>query len=64
MAASCCMVTLMVSLPPFGKSVDVGVDCKEITEEYRPIHLDEVLKYMSKRDSKVVDHHGMKDEED
>lgn len=49
------------SLPPFGKSVDVGVDCKEITSEYRPIHLDEVIKYMSKREGQVVDHHGMKD---
>jgi calcineurin-like phosphoesterase family protein len=51
------------SLPPFGKSVDVGVDCTEITTEYRPIHLDEVLDYMSKRDFKAVDHHGMKDED-
>lgn len=48
------------SLPPFGKSVDIGVDCKEITKEYRPIHLDEVLKYMSKREGEVVDHHGAK----
>ena len=24
------------SLPPHGKSVDVGVDCSEISEEYRP----------------------------
>jgi calcineurin-like phosphoesterase family protein len=47
------------SLPPHGLSVDVGVDCKEITHEYRPIHLDEVLKYMSKREAVVVDHHGM-----
>jgi Predicted phosphoesterase or phosphohydrolase len=45
------------SLPPFGKSVDVGVDCKEITHEYRPIHLDEVVAYMSKRQGEVVDHH-------
>jgi len=52
------------SLPPFGKSVDVGVDCKEITEEYRPIHLDEVIKYMEKRTGEVVDHHGKKDDED
>ncbi len=51
------------SLPPYGKSVDVGVDCKEITPEYRPIHLDEVLKYMSKRETPVVDHHGMREEE-
>lgn len=49
------------SLPPFGKSVDVGVDCKEITSEYRPIHVDEVLKYMDKRDVSVVDHHGDKE---
>lgn len=48
------------SLPPFGKSVDVGVDCKEITSEYRPIHIDEVIKYMSKRQGEVVDHHGRK----
>lgn len=47
------------SLPPYGKSVDVGVDCKEITPEYRPIHLDEVLAYMANRQSEVVDHHGM-----
>lgn len=46
------------SLPPFGKSVDAGVDCKEITHEYRPVHMDEVLKYMSNRDQPVVDHHG------
>ena len=51
------------SLPPYGKSVDVGVDSKEITSEYRPIHLDEVLKYMSKRETPVVDHHGMREEE-
>jgi calcineurin-like phosphoesterase family protein len=46
------------SLPPHGLSVDVGVDCKEITPEYRPIHLDEVLDYMSKRTFAKVDHHG------
>lgn len=50
------------SLPPLGLSVDVGVDCKEITPEYRPIHLDEVLKYMSGREVSVVDHHGMQEE--
>lgn len=51
------------SLPPHGLSVDVGVDSKEITPEYRPIHLDEVLKYMSKRQQVVVDHHGTREEE-
>jgi calcineurin-like phosphoesterase family protein len=45
-----------------GKSVDVGVDCKEITHEYRPIHIDEVITYMSKRKQVVVDHHGERDE--
>jgi calcineurin-like phosphoesterase family protein len=45
------------SLPPFGKSVDVGVDCKEITSEYRPIHVDEVISYMSKKSFQAVDHH-------
>lgn len=45
------------SLPPFGKSVDVGVDCKEITSDYRPVSLDEVLAYMSKREFVAVDHH-------
>ena len=48
------------SLPPFGKSVDVGVDCKEITSDYRPVSLDEVIKYMEKREFIAVDHHGMK----
>lgn len=45
------------SLPPFGKSVDVGVDSKEITSEYRPVSIDEVIKYMAKKDAPVVDHH-------
>lgn len=51
------------TLPPFGKSVDVGVDCKEITNEYRPIHLDEVIRYMDNRVGEVVDHHGQKEKE-
>lgn len=45
------------SLPPHGLSVDVGVDCKEITPDYRPIHIDEVVSYMAKRVPQVVDHH-------
>lgn len=62
------------SLPPHGLSVDVGVDCKEIVcaagvegqkvpSEYRPIHLTEVLDYMSKRKQVVVDHHGNRGED-
>jgi len=49
------------SLPPHGLSVDIGVDCKEITDEYRPIHLDEIIQYMSKRTPVVVDHHEMRE---
>ena len=48
------------SLPPHGKSVDVGVDCKEITSEYRPIYLGEVLDYMKDRTPAHVDYHGSK----
>lgn len=46
------------TLPPHGLSVDVGVDCKEITDEYRPIHIDEIMTYMSKREPQLIDHHG------
>jgi calcineurin-like phosphoesterase family protein len=46
------------SLPPHGRSVDVGVDCKEITAEYRPVSVDEVVQYMSTRQFEAVDHHG------
>lgn len=46
------------SLPPWGKSMDVGVDSKEISPEYRPYSLSEVMSYMAKRDVKKVDHHG------
>lgn len=48
------------SLPPHGRSVDIGVDCKEITSEYRPISFKEVLKYMEKKEIAVLDHHGRK----
>jgi calcineurin-like phosphoesterase family protein len=46
------------SLPPLGKSVDVGVDDKNITDEYRPVSLDEVLRFMSKRESHTKHHDG------
>lgn len=36
-------------LAPSGRSVDVGVDSKEITRDYRPVSLEEVLAYMSTR---------------
>lgn len=38
------------TLPAHGKSVDVGVDCKEITSEYRPIHIDEIIEFMEDRE--------------
>jgi hypothetical protein len=39
------------SLPPFGKSVDVGIDSEWITGKYegRPFHLDEILEFMKDR---------------
>lgn len=45
------------SLPPMGKTVDVGVDAKFITSEYRPISFDEVNEFMKNRTNEVVDHH-------
>ncbi len=49
------------SLDPYGLSLDVGVDCKEITSEYRPISFVEIMEYMSKRKVAVVDHHRPRD---
>jgi calcineurin-like phosphoesterase family protein len=42
---------------PYGKSIDVGVDSKVITNEYRPISFDEMKEFMDKIEIKVVDHH-------
>lgn len=50
------------SLPPHGKSVDVGVDSKCITEEYRPVSFDEVKEFMDKQKFEPVDHHGKMDD--
>lgn len=46
------------SLPPWGKSVDVGIDSKEVSPEYRPYSLTEILTYMKPRGFRKVDHHG------
>lgn len=43
-------------LKPWGKSVDVGVDDKHITDEYRPYSMDEVLAFMDARE-KHSNHH-------
>ena len=45
------------SLPPHGKSVDVGVDDKNITDEYRPYSFEEIRQFMRKQEQEVVDHH-------
>lgn len=37
------------TLPPYGKSVDVGVDAKFITEEYRPVSIDEINEFMKNK---------------
>lgn len=49
------------SLPPFGKSVDVGVDAKFIHDEYRPTEFSELKRFMDKQEFQKVDHHGMED---
>lgn len=40
-----------------GKIIDVGVDDKRITEEYRPISIEEIIHYMKNVEDKPVDHH-------
>ncbi|MCB0745233.1 MAG: hypothetical protein KDC67_15095, partial [Ignavibacteriae bacterium] len=47
------------SLPPMGKSVDVGVDAPYITgqAEYRPFSFEEIEKKKKNRGSHEVDHH-------
>lgn len=45
------------SLPPHHKSLDVGVDSKEITPEYRPYAFEEVKRFMQSRVAEPVDHH-------
>ena len=46
------------SLPPYGRSVDVGVDSTYITDEYRPVSFEEVKRFMQTRESVNVDHHN------
>lgn len=43
---------------PLGKSMDVGIDnAYKIFGEYRPFHIDEVLKILNKREIHFLDHH-------
>lgn len=53
------------SLPPHGKSVDVGVDAKFVlgTAPYRPLEFSEIKSFMDKQSFQSVDHHGEKDDE-
>lgn len=44
---------------PYGKSMDVGIDsAKRVFGEYRPFHIDEILKIMDKRETYMPDHHN------
>ena len=45
-------------LAPRGRSVDVGVDDKNITHEYRPVSVDEVLAFMEGRTRHTNHHDG------
>lgn len=52
------------SLPPYGKSVDVGVDSTSILKgrtEYRPYSFAEVAKFMDTRSIEVADQHGIRE---
>lgn len=47
------------SIPEFGKSMDVGIDCaRRILKDYRPFSIEEVINILSKRDIEFVDHHS------
>lgn len=48
-------------LKPRGRSVDVGVDDKHITDEYRPVSMGEVLAFMEGR-QRHTNHHDEHDE--
>lgn len=47
-------------LKPRGRSVDVGVDDKNITDEYRPVSMTEVLTFMEGR-TRHTNHHDEHD---
>lgn len=44
------------SLPPHGRSMDVGVD----TNVYRPYSFDDVRRILAHREMPIVDHHGLR----
>lgn len=47
------------TLPPHGKSMDVGVDVAfEKFGEYRPFSWKEIQSIMTKRDTEIIDHHN------
>jgi calcineurin-like phosphoesterase family protein len=48
------------SLPPFGKSVDVGIDSPWVTgkKEYRPFSVDEITLFMQKQEIAKIDNHA------
>lgn len=51
------------TLPPYGKSVDVGVDAPFVTgkAEYRPFSFQEIREYMNRRMVEVADQHEIRD---
>lgn len=42
------------NLPPFGKSMDVGVD----TNDFKPYSFEEIMQKLSKQQVQEIDHHG------
>jgi len=54
------------TLPPYGKSVDVGVDAPYVTgkAEYRPYTFAEVKKFMDRQEISNADHHHKDEKRD
>lgn len=44
----------------YGKSMDVGVDSKLITQEYRPLHIEEIITYLDTQVDINIDHHNIR----
>lgn len=45
------------SLFGLGKSMDVGVDTKELVSDYSPFHLDQIIEYLNHKPIQKLDHH-------
>lgn len=44
-------------LPGIGRSMDVGVDSKELEDSYAPVLLDDIISFLSSKPIHTIDHH-------